>query len=264
MPSTTETEWRQGCIILAETIGLESDGAPIAIAISHDCDIAHKNLHAEPNVEFILGRITSTSDGSNEYAKNPRILHLPIKYKGENATVEILAFNKRSITKEVVSNHSPDSDYQIQPKELKILQDWLSARYKRQALPDSLNDRLKPVAEFMVKEGKKLASGIVGYWIDYDPRDNELKPDEAYEFWLYIVYSSDDPSFESDAITISEKIKSKFDQLIAKTSDKGNVLLKECKAYSEFDFTINDLRSNIHYRLEYLSNRIEPTGPTVD
>lgn len=264
MPSTTEIEWRQGRIISAETLGIECDGAPIAIAISHDCDIAHKNLLAEPNIEFILGRIISTSDRNNEYAKNPRILHLPIKYKGEKVTLEILAFNKRSITKAVVFNHSPDSDYLILSEELKILQDWLAARYKRQALPDSLNDRLKPVVEFMVKEGKKLASSIVGYWIDYDPRDDELEPHEAYEFWLYIVYSSDDPSFEAEAISISEKIKSKYDELIAKTSDKGTVLLRECEAYSEYDFTLKDLRSNIQYRLEYLSNRIEPTGPMVD
>ena len=50
---------------------------------------------------------------------------------------------------------------------------------------------------------------------------------------------------------------------MAKTEDLGPVVLRHCEAYSEQEFTLRDLREMIEYRLEYLSYRMDPEGPTV-
>ena len=267
MSWSRETKWRQGCILSPQSFdSLElSDTCEttFALAITHDCDIANENQEVEPFVEFVLARLVKTRDGNNEFAKNPRLLHLQARLEGEPVTIELIASRKISIPKCVLAKHEPDERVILERQQRAILQDWLAARYKRQALPDSFNVRFKPLVEFLEKQGKKHASGVIGYWLDYEPRDIELPTEQPYELWLYIVYSIEDRAFEGTARAIATELKEKFFKLMSKTSDNGNLDLRDCEAYSEEEFTLKDLRSNLQYRLEYLSHRTDPPGPVV-
>lgn len=267
MPWSSETKWRQGSVLSAkyfETLGIQNaNGMTFALAISHDCDICNDKLEVEPFVEFVLGKFVDTCQGNNEFGKNPRVLHLPTLFEGKAETIELSAPNKVLIAKIDLNPYEPDERYSLEQKHRRILQDWLAARYKRQALPDSLNARLKHIVDFLDRQGKKFTSGVLGYWIDYDPRDIELSPEESYEFWLYVVYSNDIPEHGVNATKIAEELKSNFGRLISKTAEKGSVDLRECKAYSEEEFTLSDLMSNIQYRFDYLSHRTDPSGPVV-
>ncbi len=60
MPWSRNTTWRQSSVLAQkdfQAVGLtDIPDADLAIAISHDCDIANDNLDVEPAVEFIFAR----------------------------------------------------------------------------------------------------------------------------------------------------------------------------------------------------------------
>lgn len=256
-----KTKWRQGSMIPVKGCHLLSNcpSESIAMSISHDCDIANDNLDAEPHVEFVIGKISDRSDGNSKFAKNPRILDLEITYKGNPAVLRVLAHQKHVISKELLVKFEPDENYNL--NEVHILQSWLSARYRRQTLPDNLVDRLGPIFDFLEKNGKKHASGIITIFFDYEPKNEVLTEQEPYELWMYITYLVDNEIAAEDAHKIAKSLIENFETLIDKSKAFGPVLLQKCKAYSEREFTLYDLRRHIEYRLEHLSNRLVPPGP---
>jgi hypothetical protein len=76
-----DNPWRQGHVLPAASareLGLvhnEADDDPVALVISHDCDIVASN-DKEPDCEVIPGRHIELPDGNFTNAKNPRRLHL--------------------------------------------------------------------------------------------------------------------------------------------------------------------------------------------
>jgi hypothetical protein len=222
----------------------------LPIIISHSCDIASD----EPKVEFICGTIIDEINGHCTKAKNSRTLHLRINFEGEEIILELKADQKFCIEKQKLELEAckPDTRYFVDENNKNILQSWLSSRYKRHTLPDKLNNRLREVLTFLKKEGKKNAEDILGYWISYEPKDEELRPEDVYDFWLYIIYSIDDPAFGHDAKALALKVEKKFPELIQKC-DMGLVHLVKCEAFSEEEFTLNDQRKNIEFFLDYLS-----------
>jgi len=266
MSWSRETKWRQGKMLSPESFQALADigeGLDLAMAISHDCDIANDNLDLEPSVEFVLGTLVDARDGNKEFGKNPRFLHLKHQHADGPLIVEFHATRKISIQKNILSEHEPDDRFDFEDAGLAILRDWLAVRYKRQAFPDGFNERLTPIAKFLEDQGKKYAAGIIGYWLDYQPRDVELAQNETYELWLYIVYADDDLAYEDNAKKVVEMLRTKFSDLKKKSADKGDIELRDCEAYSEREFTLGDVRDNLQYRLEYLSHRIDPPGPVA-
>lgn len=264
MPWSRNTLWQQGSVLAKENfarVGLTNAiEADLAVAVSHDCDIANDNLEAEPAIEFIFGCLVNEQNGNYTYGKNPRTLHLSYDREGESIVVDLTASRKISIAKDVLESIEPDRSYQLDSRY--ILQSWLAARYRRHALPNSLVDRLREVFRHIDKEGKKNADGILSFQLDYDPKE-DFSPEEPYELWIDIVYITDDESYAAKADEIATGLKAKFSQLLDKTKDYGAVDLRRCEAVSEMEFTMRDVREKVEYHLEYLSYRIDPTGPTI-
>jgi len=167
----------------------------LAVAISHDCDIANDNCNDEPAVEFILARRLEQKDGNYTYGKNPRVLHLDYLHTGNGNIVPLKldASEKRTVSKSLLEEREiqPDQDYELTDTQVKILQSWLAARYKRPALPNSLVERLRPVFSYIQKEGKKNSSGILSFRLSYEPQ-GELHPEDLYRLKFNIVYAIDD------------------------------------------------------------------------
>ncbi len=232
----------------------KASGDSVAIAISHSCDIANDDLEAEPSVEFALGCRIESCDGNFVGAKNPRKLHLHTHLKGDFQGLEVVASRKFNLLKVKLHQHQPDNETKLVSGEVKVLQSWLAARYKRQTLPDSLQERLRPLFKKMDKLGGKNAQAVLGYWLDYQPRE-ELKPENPYEVWLSVVYSTEHPEFEKAANDIAESLNN--------TKNLTGLDLIQCAAYSEEEFTLKDLREQVQYRAEHLSYRTDPHGPVV-
>jgi hypothetical protein len=267
MPWLRNTLWRQGSVLAQkyfQTLGLNdySSDADLAIAISHDCDIANDNLGAEPAVEFILARVTKQCNGNYTLGKNPRILHLDYKLNGELVSLELLASKRVVLPKNRLEAIQPDRTFDLISRSRQVLQSWLAKRYRRHTLPNSLVERLRAVFDYIEKQGKNNASGILSFRLSYDPLD-ELPPEEVYELWLSIVYITDQDECSSRAEEIAQNLKAEFPKLLEKTKDSGTVDLRQCKAFSETEFTLRDMRETVEYHLEHLSYRIDPPGPIV-
>ncbi len=189
MTWSRDTLWSQGGVLSQPSLGAlhpAAAAAPLAIAISHSCDIANDSAK-EPQVEFVLGKWVSRTDGNLTRAKNPRLLHLNATMNGQAKVVELSARDKFSISKEQLASHLPDAMTNLQPEELPILQAWLAARYKRQALPGALQHRLRPIVDALEKQGKQHADGVLGYWLDYQPREELTAKKNATSFGLRCI-----------------------------------------------------------------------------
>jgi hypothetical protein len=265
MSWTRNTLWRQGSILAHKDFQTVVPTAPadadVAVAISHDCDIANDNLETEPCIEFIFASCQEQLNGNCTYGKNPRTLHLEYKREGEVTFLELLATRKITALKTSLINVEPDPNYELVTSH-QILQSWLAARYRRHALPNSLVERLRPVFNFLDKEGKKNTSSILSLRLSYDPKD-ELPPEEIYELWLSIIYTVDKGDYQLIAEKMANNLENQFPSLLEKTKEQGKVELRQCRAYSETEFTLRDMRDTVEYHQEYLSYRSEPAGPTI-
>jgi len=266
MPWSRNTTWRQGSVLAQkdfQAVGLtDVPDADLAIAISHDCDIANDNLDVEPAVEFIFACILEQDNGNFTYGKNPRILHIDYKHDGQIVFFELLASKRLILHKNILENLQPDETYKLNTHSGQILQSWLAARYRRHALPNSLVDRLRAVFKHIDDKGKKNSAGILSFRLSYDPED-ELPPEEPYELSISIVYIIDKAEYGEMAVNIASSLKKEFPNLLEKTKDSGTVDLRKCEAVSEMEFTVRDMRDTVEYHLEHLSYRTEPSGPVI-
>jgi hypothetical protein len=266
MPWSRNTTWRQGSVLAQKDFqAVGWTGVPdtdLAIAISHDCDIAHDNLDVEPAVEFIFARILEHHNGNFTHGKNPRTLHIDYKHDGQIVFFELLASKRLILHKNMLENLQPDETYKLNTRSGQILQSWLAARYRRHALPNSLVDRLRDVFKHIDDKGKKNSAGILSFHLSYDPKD-ELPSEEPYELSISIVYSIDKAEYREMAVNIASSLKKEFPNLLEKTKDSGTVDLRKCEAVSEMEFTVRDMRDTVEYRLEHLSYRTEPSGPVI-
>jgi hypothetical protein len=264
MAWSRHTTWRQGSVLAQKDFQSLGLGIPpradIAIAISHDCDIANDNMDSEPAVEFIYARLLDNLDGNCTHGKNPRALHIKYTHDGQPIFIELLASRKIVIPKTVLGEIQPDQTYNLDARP--TLQSWLAIRYRRQALPNSLVERLRTVSSYIEKEIKRNPSAILSLRLSYDPKD-ELPPEEAYELYLSIIYNTDKPEYVTIAEAMAKKMKEEVTTLLEKSESSGKVDLRKCEAFSETSFTVRDMRDTDEYHLEHLSYRTDPSGPVI-
>ena len=255
-----ETPYRQGSVLAAEIairlLELHS-GDDFAILISHDCDIANDNLIDEPYVEVIIARAIQSIDGNFAQAKNTRRLHLEFLRNGQPFFFEMMAIEKKSIKKTDLIGTFPDNSFSVSDSNRYVLQRWLAARYRRHAFPDTLNNRMSPVFEGANNKLKKSADDVLGIFIDYQPRNEELPEQEPYELWVYVVSNTAESGSSDRAQTIAESLSS----LIA--ASQGLELI-ECIPIADTEFTLKNVRDTFEFRLEHLSFRKLPFGTTAE
>jgi hypothetical protein len=253
---TRDMPWKQGHVIAAadlQHLGVElPDDGDGGIVISHDCDLAN-DAEKEPYVEWLLFRYIEQPDGNCLYGRNPRTLHLTIKEAGSRRSIELQAPHKGMIKKSDLAGVMPSSP-PMDGKCIQILQGWLAARYRRHAFPDELVERMRPLTSYLAQRLKKQARGVIGIWIDYDPKE-PLVSEEPYELWLSIVYPIDIPDAQEAAETLVTAINTDI------TPKLVGLVLADCRAVSEEGFTLADQRRTVEFKLEYLSHRLDPAGP---
>lgn len=255
-----ETPYRQGSVLAAEVaihlLGLHNEDG-FAIVISHDCDIASDNLVDEPYVEVIIANAIASIGGNFAQAKNTRRLHLEFLRSGQPFFFEMAAIEKKTINKVDLIGTFPDESFSVSDNNRHILQRWLAARYRRHAFPDTLNNRLSPAFEGANNKLKKSADDVLGIFIDYQPRNEELPDQEPYELWVYVVSNTAEPDSSDRAQTIAELLS----ELIA--AHRGLELI-ECIPIADTEFTLENVRNTFEFRLEHLSFRKLPFGVTAE
>ena len=204
----------------------------LCLIISHDCDIAHQD---EPFVEIIELSQIEKIDGNRTKAKNVRELHI----EHEHQLYRLTASTKESLNKEDLNGVVPMSC--LNAANLRILQKWLSCRYKRHSIPEELNSIVRPVFEELAKKIKDTEDAIDGVFIAYEEIDPE---NYQYEISIKVVFDSQKESGYAKATSLSEQFDAKL--------RKSQISLNSCDAVPDYEFTLADIKSFVEYRLDFL------------
>jgi hypothetical protein len=169
--------------------------------------------------------------------------------------LELKASPKLGLSKHnLIPAIQPDKKFFFEESAKATLQTWLSFRYRRQDLPQSFVSRTLPVWAYLKREGKKHAAHVRGYWISYDPRNDEIEAHVPYSFSLYVVYSSRHSEAQEQAEALTADIRSHFPAWQKMVKDAGEIELNECEAYAEDCFTLADLQNCVYFNLEQVLN----------
>ncbi|NCD06642.1 MAG: hypothetical protein EOL97_11010 [Spirochaetia bacterium] len=141
----------QQCNIISYTTPLFPD-CNLFLVISHSCDIARDKC-SEPYIEVLPCHKINKIDGINTLGKTARRLHFFINRNELKEYYCINAFEKLFIKKEDIEPNYKIVDIEDTDLSIYVLQNWLSFRYRREALPDEINQKLKKI-----KFKKKLNS----------------------------------------------------------------------------------------------------------
>lgn len=203
------TPWRQGHALTHETavtlglVGVGESETAVAMVVSHDCDLA-QTPDVEPAIEIIVGGRVAAADGNFSHAKNPRRLHLPCTENGSTIFLDLLARDKRGISKDQLAEHLPNTSMALTPDDRAMLQRWLAARYRRAAFPDEFVRRLRETGldRRIAKILEPLGVHLIAIFFDLDD-GKELErqgSDDPYKLRIDLLYSTErDPVAALDA-----------------------------------------------------------------
>lgn len=261
-------KFRQGSIIKVDDLCNEDrakfEGEDYIFVISHDCDIT-ATVSKEPNIEVLTLQILNEGeqDSSLIYGKSPREIHLPVTINNVPKHLKLSQLTKTYIDKQKNINISADRSLQLDSKNLKLLQSWLSSRYKRHSFPEALADRLAKLQNKIESNCKKpsKSSGVIALFINADPWDEELEDDCPYEIEIVVVYESEISGAETNAQNLAQEISTFLEQV---KKDFPDSLDGKVSVRSDIEFTLKDMRSYVEWRFEHLSFRGEIVGSTVD
>ncbi|MDR1874987.1 MAG: hypothetical protein LBQ90_08270 [Synergistaceae bacterium] len=260
-----DTKWRQCSMINVDILknynpGLVktlSEDITYLCVVSHDGDIVNDNMMLEPMVEFIGAKRVASTSPELTCAKHPSLLHIECLFDGEPAVVELQASIRVAISKHnIISAMQPDKNFHFAEKSKVALQNWLCGRYRREMLPGAFVDRTAPLWNYMKNEGKKYVEHVMGYWLDYDPREELSDVEVPYIFSLFIVYSIRHHDAQAQAEKLALEIRNHFPawKEEAKQKNVGNAELNDCRACAEDCFTLFDLQNCIQIDLERMES----------
>ena len=264
-----DTNWRQGSIIKVEVLrnynpGLVrslSEDITYLCAVSSDGDIINDNVMLEPVVEFVGAKHVPTAAPEYTNAKLSSILHLPCLMGREPIVLELKASPKLGLSKHnLIPVLQPDKSFSLDNDAKSTLQSWLSFRYRRSDLPKTFITRTMPIWNYLKKEGRKYATHAMGYWINYDPRGEELAYDVPYLFSLYIVYSNRHHDAQEQSEKLALEIRNNFPGWQELVKEAGEIEMHECRAYGEDCFTLSDLQNCVYFNLDQVNYITEIFG----
>lgn len=207
----------------------------IYIVISHSCDIA-RDESKEPFIELLPCHPISNIDGNNSKGRTTRQLNFNLTLNGKRNSYNIIAaekiFVKKSELINIKSEFNEESDLTLH-----ILRNWLAARYRRETLPQNINDLFRRKLKIQ-KKLKQLSKDISAIFLDID--------EQAELCDVYFIINSE-----------SEGSKEKVENFV-------QLLSKKLHNYPEFsskitftyridlDFNYNEITNYVYYNYDYL------------
>jgi hypothetical protein len=266
------TPWRQGLALSRESsiaLGLfaATDAeSKLAIVISHDCDLP-KDPKVEPEIEIIVAtRPADANHGNFTQMKNPRRLRISYEISGERIWFELLATNKRAISKELLIGHMPDPNTALDKNARAVLRRWLGARYNRAAFPNEFEDRRKKHTSLAKNLGQfvePLSDLLVGVHFDLDDGQETERNGQADLYGLHItlVYRGDDEDPEA-ALRAAEKAATEIAEMFRKEcfveDDWQWIRLHGCDVSSDEVWSVAAARRTMTWHFDYMS--FPPSG----
>ena len=267
-----ETPWRQGHLLEDDTVkalalsNSRSLDKTAVMVISHDCDLV-QSVQSEPDVEVMVGRFLDQNEkvnGNFTHAKNSRKLHLERSSGSQPIALELVATDKRRISKDQLAGAKPKPNFKLSPWELKVLQNWLAARYRRAAFPDEFDRRLNEETELREKIRailKRRGAHIDAVFFDIDGGEERGHSgiNDPFDLMIYLVYNTetDEEAARKEAEEAAKLIKKAFEDKCFKEKCWQWIELVECIPMA--DTAISYLQSKMlsEWRTDDISLRSE-------
>lgn len=259
-----EMGWRQGSLVMAKDHAhfqehLRGTSLPEGgriVIVSQDCDLVHDSYADEPIMEIVIATfVLDQPDGNFTHSKNPRRVHIPVDDE-EKIWLHCDAADRFFAPRRILENISPDEEIAVTGDALVILARWLANRYKRTALPDEFNERLRPKLKQCRNLLKKHAIDLVGLYLNLSDW-HELDEDITYKMELYGVLKKDcyqDTSKLSGMQSTMERIEELIESC-------AGLEVSESRVLSEEDFSLFDLRRYRAWNLDAISLKEGDSAP---
>jgi len=255
-------------LVLSDPVGVigSSSRAVLAIVVSHDCDI-DAAADRDPLVEFIPLRRVKKLDSAKTHTKSARSLQFEARSKdGDQAGFfEAEAPSKFAVRKSLLWDQSFLPPYSFGPEQLLELRDWLSARYRRAALPNAFEtryDRARKQFWDLIRDFNLELLAVL-FLFDEGQEIRECNQDEPYILSILLVHSGTEPAASFEPLI--QKINDLFDSQYGADSRpaEAGIEIRHCSAISEFALPLAAYRRAIHHRIESLSYESDPPGPVI-
>lgn len=254
-------DWSQGSFFLSSPHDLEignSKKETVYLLITHSCDIVHASFKDEPYVEAIPVKAIDNVQGHLTYGKNPRKIHIELYKQKKSVWHEISTAGKVIFSRKKLAYLKPSRTYGISDKNLEVIIAWLAKKYSRAAFPDAFNDRIyknktkNKIITILKKNGKE----ILGLYIRLNTYKN-LADNESYKIALYMLLSDEAGNCNVDFQNILGRIVQEIDKIpTIQVPDYAPLTLDE--------MTARDIATMDYWDFDYLSNRENPGGYTVE
>ncbi|MFP3891181.1 MAG: hypothetical protein ACLFVM_12910 [Ralstonia sp.] len=154
-------------------------GEACAVTVSQTCDVVCHSDEAEPYVEFAIADIRSGSPNAQDtFLKSFRRFAAPLTDGARHLAFR--PWDRCLVMRDSLAETTPAEDLAIDRRACQDLVDWLTTRYKRSALPDEFNDRLRRAgAEDKLRKALTNAPDVTEIFLLLQPRSEELKDASA-------------------------------------------------------------------------------------
>lgn len=248
-----------------------SEEKVLVVVVSHDCDI-DANAKTEPFIEVIPVLQIKKADHRKTHTKNPRNLHTKVSAVSEQADViiDIDARKKVPILKSRLWDLQFSRPFIFDAKGIKELQEWLSCRYWRAALPGNFNIRFKKAEEafwgLIAAYNRELLSVL--FYFDDGQEKKDCTKGEPYRLSVVLIYGEGylAPDFDPLIENIRTLFKSTYIDPLDEETSEGEIEkvpeieILECSAISESAIRLRDYKDGIAIRSEWISYEVDPTA----
>lgn len=214
--------------------------------LSQDCDILNPSLEKEPVIELIKANEIPKCDHKLTSGKNPRQLHITLDQ--ENICLEFLPHNRLFIAREYLEQQYADQ-VEIMGKQLNMLINWTTKRYRRHGFPYAFNNRCKPIMERIEPILRNEAKKIRGIFIRLNT-DEELGADKTYKLIIKMLVPKEFYENKKELSAIHDgfdKILHLFDSI------DGIEILPGSQVQSMDEITVHSYQELREWDFDYIS-----------
>lgn len=250
-------DWRQFSVLNNEdfkALCVEASKDDLVVLVSHSCDIRNTNRHLERHIECIHFRKIDNANGLYTGGRNPRILHISIEEEGHITNYEAQIGAKIPIERGALASIKPSS-LDIGNDNKKIIVNWIANRYKRLALPDTFNERLRANEKKIRRIVKKPSLRHINIHIAINSW-NELNDGESY--LVELIGIADDTL--TKGTREFDDAQTALGQFAACFNECTGIEVSDHELRTEREITLADLRFIFPMDFDYLSLTDDESG----
>lgn len=243
--------WRQGCLFDVESsqalLGPRSTSAGSRLILaSQDCDIVHRGPR-EPFVDTFEAVPIAGLSSTEQKARNPRLLHLPIEVRGAAVAHEVYVWSRLAIERENLARRRPDQAARLSEATLRWFRQWLGRRYTRIGFPGEFNRRIDGERRQGTRRLREILEPCEDCFeellIAISPADVELPREIAYEIQVVLLMRE---AVARDPAKY-ERVRGAADKFRAFLAARPGIVVQAVEPMADTQFNYAELRSFFHW-----------------